>query len=212
MKKVFSLIASLFLLPNIIIADTNIEAAVQDLCKCGFPPSSACMDGMAKKYPEIDKNTALQNQVMDRYQRECGMGSRMGSGALKSINKVVSSTPDCSTPSFKVIIPKNWQCRKQNNNAQDVTLYTNNNRLNVTVGINQGQTSCSVIPICTSEKTILSNQFESMLFKNPMAKTFEYSGFYKKDNMFKLTITSNTKPSTKQLDGIKAILDSFETR
>jgi hypothetical protein len=79
----------------------------------------------------------------------------------------------------------------------------------VTLGKSQGQTSCSVIPICNSGAYELAAGFESMQFTNPMIGTHEYSGFYKKDNSFKLTITSNTKPSAKQLAEIKAILDSF---
>lgn len=216
MNKIYSLMAFVFFLPNVAIAATDIDAAVQDLCKCGYPPSSRCMDGLAKKYPEIDKSRELQDQVMRGSRQKCGLSSSSDpagiAGTLAGISKVAPQTEDCSTLSFKVSIPKNWQCRKQNNNAQDVTLYTNGNKLNVTVGKNQGKTSCTVIPICTSEDIELSDKFNTKLYKNPMAGTYEYAGLYKKDGMFKLTITSNSKPTKEQLSQIETILDSFEKR
>jgi hypothetical protein len=126
--------------------------------------------------------------------------------------RVMSDDKDCSTSSFSVVIPKGWKCRKMGANPQDVTLYAYDNKLNVSLGKNQGQTSCSVIPVCKSVKRELSNKFESTLFTNPMIGSHEYSGHYKKDNKFKLTITSNTQPTSAQLDEVKYILESFKKR
>jgi hypothetical protein len=106
----------------------------------------------------------------------------------------------------------NWQCRKQRDNPKDVTLYTADNKLNVSVGESQGLTSCTVIPICSSENIELSNKFATQVYPNPIVDTYEYAGAYKKDNIFKLTITANTKPTKSQLEQITAILDSFAER
>lgn len=240
MNRVLGFIAFVFFLPGLAIAADDIEAAAEDICKCGYPPSSRCLDDLAKAYPQINESSELQNEVMSKAQKKCGMGSsglpQNGANtrgdsipemvgneeldvstlpkgiaeALSGINEVVSSTEDCSTQSFRVTIPNDWQCRKQDNNAQDVTLYTNGNKLNVTLGKNQGRTSCSVIPICTSENIELSNKFETKVYTNPMAGTYEYAGLFKDDGTFKITITSTTKPTPAQLDQIEAILDSFE--
>lgn len=64
MDKISLLILVLFYWPNLVSAAVDIDAAVQDFCKCGFPPSSRCMADLAKKYPEINSNSALQNRVM----------------------------------------------------------------------------------------------------------------------------------------------------
>lgn len=232
-----STVTALVLLSQLVIAAPDIDAAVRDICKCGFPPSSSCIGNLAKKYPAIDRSRKLQDQVMRDARAKCGIGSplaenpaqdnsvpamvgnknldlsKMPAGiaeALKGINKSVKDTSDCSTELFNIAIPKNWQCRKQNKNAQDVTLHTNGNKLNVSVGKNQGRTSCSVIPICTSEDFELSKQFNTKLYKNSMAGTHEYAGAYNDDKSFKLTITANTKPTGEQLTQIRMILDSFE--
>ena len=228
------LIVYAFYLPHLAIAAADIDAAVQDFCKCGFPPSAQCMDALAKKYPEIDKSSELQGRVMSKAKNDCVSGSRgaedsiqdmvgnpnldpstLPAGiatALDDIHKLVSSTQNCSTDSFTIAVPKNWQCRKQRKNAKDVTLYTNGNKLNVSVGVSQGRTSCTVIPNCSSEDFELSENFDTKVYTNPMLGTYEYAGVYKKDNVFKLTITSNTRPTKAQLGEIKVILDSFETR
>ena len=232
MKKISFLMIYMFFLPNVSIATSNIDAAVADICKCDFPPSEQCMDRLAKKYPEINKREALQDLVMEKAEKKCGVGSDnaksfiqdlvgnqnsglsalLGSSVevLNGSNSVVSSTEDCSTESFKVTVPKNWQCRRLDKNAYDVTVY--NQGIDVSLGTNQGNTSCSFIPICTSENFKLSDNFDSTLFKNPLAGTYEYAGTYKNDSNFKLTITSNTKPTKAQLRQITEIMDSFEKR
>ncbi len=235
MKRVLLLMVYVFFLPSSSIAAPNLDAAVQDICKCGFPPSGQCFDDLAKKHPEIDKSSELQDIVMRRAQEECATGtksdytadsirdmvgnqnldlSRLLGGTDKAVeaSKVVTATDDCSTEAFTIAIPADWQCRKQRNSAHDVTLYTNGNALNVSVGVNQGRTSCSVIPVCTSEEYALSDSFDTTLYKNPIAGTYEYAGTNKKDSLFKLTITSNSKPSTAQLEQIAEILDSFKKR
>jgi hypothetical protein len=129
--------------------------------------------------------------------------------ALQDINKIVSSTDDCSAANFKVTIPDGWQCRKLDSNARDVTLYTDNNTLNVTIGFNQGMSSCSVLPICTEEPSKLSDKFiDTKKFKQPIG-TVEFVGTYKSDNKIKLLVTSNDAPSAAEMDQIKSILDSM---
>ena len=129
--------------------------------------------------------------------------------ALQDINSIVSSTDDCSAAHFKVSIPAGWQCRKLDSNAKDVTLYTDNNTLNVTIGLNQGMTSCSVIPICTEEPYQLSDMFiDTKKFKQPIGSV-EILGTYKSDNKIKFLVTSNDAPSATEVDQIKSILDSI---
>ena len=236
MKKVSWLLVSVFSFPAVAFAAANIDAAVQDICKCGFPPSQGCIDKLAPKYPEIDNDPTLQQLVMSKAQDTCGIGSNGASAAaiqdligkqsldlsnlqggsaaaLGDASSIVSSVNDCSTDFFKIDIPDNWQCRKQNKHARDVTLYTSNNQLNVSVGKSQGMTSCNVLPNCTSENYTLSGKFETKQYKNPLAAGLhEYAGVYKNDNSYKLTITSMAKPTEAQLDDIEMMLDSFEPR
>ncbi|MCU7843512.1 MAG: hypothetical protein KZQ93_06695 [Candidatus Thiodiazotropha sp. (ex Monitilora ramsayi)] len=217
MKKIITLSLFALLLPGIASSDI-VDKAAADMCKCGVPPRSACMDRLAKKYPEIDRNPALQDRVMDKYQHDCVArmgaqgGSRMMMPGMPAAVGGSADAADCSTSAFSVEIPKGWKCRKMGANPQDVTLYAYGNRLNVSLGMSQGQTSCSVIPICQSAKYELSSKFESTLYTNPMIDSHEYAGHYKKDSVFKLTITSNNKPTDTQLNEIKAILESFKKR
>ncbi|MCU7812711.1 MAG: hypothetical protein KZQ77_16005 [Candidatus Thiodiazotropha sp. (ex Notomyrtea botanica)] len=225
MKKIITLSLFALLFPGIASSDMVDEAA-EAMCKCGVPPRSACMDEIAKQFPEIDRNPALQDRVMDKYQHDCvaKMGARGGSrmnipglpaaagGSAGTANKPLQTSSDCSTSTFSVAIPKGWNCRKVGANTQDVTLYAYGNRLNVSLGKSQGKTSCSVIPICKRDKHELSSRFESTRFTNPMIGSHEYAGHYKKDSAFKLTITSNSKPTDAQLNEIKAILESFKKR
>ena len=44
-----------------------VEEAAKAVCQCGVPPRAACMDKLAKKYPEIDSNPELQDRVMQSY-------------------------------------------------------------------------------------------------------------------------------------------------
>jgi len=191
MKQISLFFAIILYLPNLALAmsEHKLDAAAEDICKCGIPPGSSCFDNLEKKYPEIAKSEKLQNRVMEMAKNKClnylGAMSRgnLNAGtdsvqamvgnpnldlsklppnvaaALKGVNKVVSSTKDCSTRDFKVDIPSNWRCRKQDKNPLDVTLYTDGNTLNVSLGINQGRTSCSVIPNCESKGYKLSNKF-----------------------------------------------------
>lgn len=225
MKKKLTLALSLCLLPGA-ASSGMVEEAAKEMCKCGVPPRSACMDKLAKKYPEIDNNPELQDQVMNKYQHDCVAGGRGMGGSSMSMpgvpaamlgatgmdNNRVQSTSDCSTSSFSVEIPKGWQCRKMGGNTQDVTLFAYGNRLNVSLGKSQGKTSCSVIPVCKSDKHELSSRFDTTRFTNPMIGSHEYAGHYINDSSFKLTITSNTKPSSAQLGEIKEILSSFKTK
>lgn len=231
MRQIPLLMLCILLLPHPAVGATDLDAAVQDFCKCGFPPSSTCMKNLARKYPEIDNSSELQKRVMAMTQNSCEWASHNVDGsvqdmvgnqnldpstlpastakALDDVNKIVSSTENCSTKTFTVAIPQNWQCRKQRENASDVTLYTNGNKLNVSVGKNQGRTSCTVIPGCTSTAYTLSENFDTKLYKHPLVGTYEYAGAYKKDNSFRLSITSINKPTEAQLQEIRAILDSF---
>ena len=218
MKKIITLILFALLLPGVASSDIVDEAA-EAMCKCGVPPRSACMDKLAKQYPEIDRSPALQDRVMDKYQHDCvaRMGAMGGSGMnMPGLPAAAAGgsadATDCSTSAFSVEIPKGWKCRKMGANPQDVTLYAYGNRVNVSLGKNQGLTSCSVIPVCKSAKHELSSKFESTLYTNPMIDSHEYAGHYKKDSAFKLTITSNNKPTDAQLNEIKAILESFKKR
>ena len=217
-----------------LIAD-NIDDAVKDLCACGFPPSSSCFDELQKKYPEIDQNPSMQDEVMNRVRGgECSDVSQSSGGslgalvgnknldesalpagvadALKGIDQVVSDTTDCSTDGFSVKIPEGWQCRKRDKGAQDVTLHTDSNQLNVSLGKNQGRTSCSAIPICKVADISLSSQFSSKVYTNRFAGTYEYAGSYVNDDSFKITITSNTQPKDSRMKDIQAILDSFKVK
>ena len=143
--------------------------------------------------PDLD-----MSKIPDKYAR-----------ALQDVNKIVSSTEDCSAANFKLSIPDGWQCRKLDSNARDVTLYTDNNTLNVTVGFNQGMSSCSVLPICTEEPSKLSDKFiDTKKFKQPMGSV-EFVGTYKDDNKIKFLVTSNDAPSAAEMDQIKSILDSM---
>ena len=225
MKKKLILALSFCFLPNA-ASSGMVEEAAEEMCKCGVPPRTACMDRLAKQYPEIDNDPELQDRVMDKYQHDCvaggrGMGgSGMGMqgvpaamlGAAGMGHNRVETTSDCSTSSFSVTIPKGWQCRKMGGDTQDVTLFAYGNRLNVSLGRSQGQTSCSVIPVCKSDKHQLSSSFDTTRFTNPIVGSHEYAGHYKPDSSFKLTITSNAKPTGAQLDEIKAILGSFKTK
>ena len=136
--------------------------------------------------------------------------ARLGSGGM--VNNRVQATSDCSTSTFSVTIPKGWQCRKMGGSTQDVTLFAYEDRLNVSLGKSQGQTSCSVIPVCKSDKHQLVSSFHTTRFTNPMIGSHEYAAHYKPDSSFKLTMTSNSKPTSVQLDEIKANLDSFMTK
>jgi hypothetical protein len=217
MIKIKTLCLCTVLLPG--IASSDIVSEVADaMCKCGVPPRSACMDELAKKYPQLDNSIELQDQVMNKYQHDCvgGMGARGGAKKGMPGMHTAAGGPadagDCSTSSFSVAIPKGWKCRKVGANPQDVTLYAYGNKLNVSLGKNQGKTSCSVIPGCKRAKRELSSRFESTLFTNPMIGTHEYAGHFKDDNSLLLTITSNIPPTDKQLSEIKAILESFKKR
>ncbi len=234
MKKISLLLFSLLFSVNTTSAGDNIDAAVKDICDCGYPPSGQCINALAEKYPEINQRRDLQDLVMSKAQKTCGPGnSDIGkaiqdltgnpnlnlsaltggiSDALEGIAGAVAVTTDCSTQSFNVDIPDDWQCRKQKKGAYDVSLYNQGNKINVSLGVNQGKTSCSVLPVCSSEDFVLSENFDTTLFKNPMAGTYEYSGAYKKDNSFKLTITSPEKPTEAQIGQIAEILNSFESR
>ena len=198
--------------PSISLAADNIDNAVKDLCACGFPPSSSCFDELQEKYPEIDQNPAMQDEVMNRVRGgECtdssqssgSLGALVGNrnldesalpagiaDALKGIDQVVSDTTDCSTDGFSVQIPDGWQCRKQDNGAQDVTLHTDSNRLNVSVGKNQGRTSCSLIPICDVANIELSSKFSSKVYTNRAAGTYEYAGSHVSDDCLLYTSPS----------------------
>ena len=225
MKKRITLALSLCVVSGAVNSGM-VEEAAEAMCKCGVPPKTACMDKLAKKYPEIDSNPELQGRVMDKYQHDCVAGGRGMGGSSMSVpgvpaamhgaagmgNNRVQTTSDCSTSSFSVKIPKGWQCRKMGGDTQDVTLFAYGNRVNVSLGKSQGQTSCSVIPVCKSDKHQLSSSFDTTRFTNPMIGSHEYAGHYKPDSSFKLTITSNTKPTSTQLDEIKAILASFRTK
>ncbi len=236
MKKILLFLFYVFFLPNVSIAASNVDAAVKDICECGFPPSGQCMKGLEKKYPEINNRPDLQKIVMNRAQTECVIGAKSNSAedsiqnlvgnqnldlskllggsaeALDGINQVVEVTNDCSTESFTFSIPEGWSCRKERKDPTDVTAFNKGNKINVSLGPAQGRTSCSVIPVCSSEAFKLSDNFDSTLYKNPLAGSFEYAGTYKKDSQFKLTITSNTEPSKVQLGQISEILDSFKKR
>jgi hypothetical protein len=223
MKKTLTItLLSTLLLPNSATSGIADEVAERMCKECGVPPRSACMDKLAKEYPQIDASPKLQDEVMQKYQNMCvmGMGTKGNPkmdtpshpAAAGSMNRVTASSSDCSTDSFTVAIPDGWECRKMQNNAQDVTVYGYRNMLNVTLGKNQGQTSCSVIPVCKSDKYELSSRFDTTRFTNPMIGTYEYAGQYKKDSSFKLTITSNKQPTAAQLGEIKAILNSFKTK
>ncbi|PVV27681.1 MAG: hypothetical protein B6D79_01145 [gamma proteobacterium symbiont of Ctena orbiculata] len=217
MIRTITLSLCALLLPGIASSDIVDEVA-DAMCKCGVPPRSACMDALAKKYPEMDKSIELQDQVMNRYQNDCvaGMGSKggskMGMPGMPAAAGGSADAADCSTSAFSVAIPKGWKCRKMGANPQDVTLYAYGNKLNVSLGKNQGKTSCSVIPGCKRAKHELSSRFESTRFTNPMIGTHEYAGHFKDDNSLLLTITSNIPPTDKQLSEIKAILESFKKR
>ncbi|MES9969847.1 MAG: hypothetical protein ABW092_07405, partial [Candidatus Thiodiazotropha sp.] len=145
------IIFSLFvlLMPGIASSDMVKEVA-GEMCKCGVPPKSACMDKLVKKYPQMNNSVELQNSVMDRYQHECL--ARMGAGGGAKMGMPTAATGgsadanNCSTSTFTVEPAKGWKCRKMGANPQDVTLYAYGNKLNVTLGKNQGKTSCSVIP------------------------------------------------------------------
>jgi hypothetical protein len=131
--------------------------------------------------------------------------------SLQDINKVVSSTGDCSAASFKVIIPVNWQCRKLDANAQDVTLYTDNNTLNATIGTSQGMSSCSVIPMCSEKPVSLSKTFTKVTeFTQPMTGSVEIVGTYRNNEKIKVLVTSNDKPTAEEVTQIEAILDSIQ--
>lgn len=217
MMKSIALSLFALLLPGIASSDITAKVA-EEMCKCGVPPKSACMDELAKKYPQMNNSIELQDRVMNRYQHDCvaGMGVRGGSKkgmpGMPTVAGGSADATDCSTSTFTVAIPKGWKCRKMGANPQDVTLYAYGNKLNVSLGKNQGKTSCSVIPGCKSVKQELSSGFESTRFTNPMIGTHEYAGHFKDDNSLKLTITSNTPPTDKQFSEIKAILDSFKKR
>ena len=217
MKSMLILSLIFLLLPGVASSDIVDEAA-KAMCDCGAPPRSDCMNKLAKKYPEIDRSPELQDRIMDKYQNDCvaGIGakggSKMNTPGVPAPASLTADAKDCSTSSFTVDMPKGWKCRKMGANPQDVTLYAYGNKLNVSLGKNQGQTSCSVIPVCKSNKYELSSSFESTLFTNPMIGSHEFAGHYKKDAAFKLTITSNTKPTSQQLSEIKAILESFKKR
>jgi hypothetical protein len=204
MNKRITLSLVALLLPGIASSDVVDEAA-KAMCDCGAPPRSDCMSKLVKRFPQIDSSLELQDQVMDKYQQDCVAG-------MSAPTSISTDAKDCSTSSFTVEIPKGWKCRKMGANPQDVTLYAYGNKLNVSLGKNQGQTSCSVIPVCKSAKYELSSGFETSLFTNPMIGTHEYAGHFKQDSSLKLTITSNTQPTKTQLNEIKVILDSFKKR
>lgn len=129
--------------------------------------------------------------------------------ALGNINKMVSETKDCSTPKFTVAIPTGWQCRKLDANPQDVTLYTANNTLNLTLGTSQGRSSCDVIPGCSNDPIELSPNFTgTRKLVQPMLGSVEIVGIYAKDPAVKFLVTSNDTISKKELGEIKTALDS----
>ncbi|MEM6988659.1 MAG: hypothetical protein AAF499_19310 [Pseudomonadota bacterium] len=204
----------------------NLQNAVDDICKCGFPPSNACIAKLSVKYQRINASPTLQDEVMRRAQEQCGpsqssIAAMVGNenlqldklpagvaSALAGINSVVTETTDCSTAEFSVVIPPEWQCRKLKDDPKDVTLYANQNTLNVSVGLNQGRTSCDLIPVCTSEPVNLSEQFDTTLFTNPIVKSFEFAGAHRTEPTIKLTITAITEPSDADMQDIITILDS----
>jgi hypothetical protein len=131
--------------------------------------------------------------------------------ALNDINKVVSSTGDCSGANVKVTIPNGWQCRKLDVNPNDFTLYTDGNTLNLTIGTSQGMSSCSIIPTCSSEPIELSSKFtDTVKFIQSMIGSEEIIGTYKSDPKIKFLVTSNDALSTDEIDQIRSILDSIE--
>ena len=131
--------------------------------------------------------------------------------ALNDINKVVSSTDDCSGANVKVTIPNGWQCRKLDINPNDFTLYTDGNTLNLTIGTSQGMSSCSVIPTCTSEPVELSGKFTNTVkLIQPMFGSEEFTGTYVGDPKIKFLVTSNDALSEDELDQVRSILDSIE--
>jgi hypothetical protein len=131
--------------------------------------------------------------------------------ALNDINKVVSSTENCSGANVKVTIPNGWQCRKLDVNPNDFTLYTDRNTLNLTIGTSQGMSSCNIIPTCSSESIELSGKFtDTVKFTQPMIGSEEITGTYKKDTKIKFLVTSNDALSTTEIDQIQSILDSIE--
>ena len=134
-------------------------------------------------------------------------------GSLGDISKVVSETKDCATKGFTVTIPAGWQCRKLNENAQDVTLYTANNTLNLTIGTNQGKSSCDVIPGCTKRPLEgISNKFTgATMLSQPLLGTVEVVGTNRKNSAIKFLVTANNQKiwESKYKD-IKFILNSIK--
>lgn len=134
--------------------------------------------------------------------------------SLSDISKVVSETPDdCATKEFSVKIPKDWRCRKLNKNAQDVTLYTAKNTLNLTIGTNQGKSSCDVIPGCTKESIDLGTNFaDTIKLVLPLLGSVEIVGRHVKNSDIKLLVTSNDAISKDELEQIRTALDSVSQK
>jgi len=141
-----------------------------------------------------------------------GQGAQKG---LEGISSVVSETKDCAAASVRVTIPKGWQCRKINDNAEDFTLYTDNNTLNLTIGLNQGKSSCDVLPTCTRVEKAMNlgtNFVETRELIQPMLGSVEIVATYARDPKIKLLITSNNAISEKEREDILAITESLEKK
>lgn len=132
---------------------------------------------------------------------------------LTGISEVVSDTKDCSAAGVQVTIPEGWRCRKLNDNPEDVTLHTSNNTLNLTIGLNQGKSSCDVIPTCTESKdkpNLGENFVDTRELVQPMVGSIEIVATYAKNPKIKLLITSNDAITDQEREGILAIVGSIE--
>lgn len=133
---------------------------------------------------------------------------------LSDISSVVSATKpkDCSAAGVQVVIPPKWGCRKLNDGAQDFTLYTDNNTLNLTIGLNQGMSSCDVIPTCTENKdetNLGSNFVDKRELVQPLLGSVEIVATYAKNPKLKLLITSNDAIKRKEREDILTIVESI---
>lgn len=112
-------------------------------------------------------------------------------GAVNDINHSAPDTDDCAASKFRMPVPGGWGCRKLDDNAQDVTLYTDDNTLTFTVGVNQDTSACGVLMNCDTLSYELSGFDGVTKSIVPGANAVEITGYLVVDPIVRVLIQSD---------------------
>lgn len=116
----------------------------------------------------------------------------------------------CAVRSFSIAVLDGWECRTHQNVDDDVSVFTDNNTLVVSVGKNQNKTSCDAIPGCVEDTTYVLDGYEDVIkFSQPTTGTVEILGVNSTFPSFGILVTSNDALTQAEEAQIQEIADSF---